>query len=156
MRARTLHQMCQRIWQSNTRDANDVRNFILSSSRFTRCISSTMGCILQTRISRCSHPFTGWVSFSVCASKLLAHSVRGGIRGIVILEVLRQIEIELGKRIPVQDFFDLIVGTRLVEITTRTTIIVPLLQLGTDRLFIAPGGSLLWELVSEIGQSTTL
>jgi patatin-like phospholipase/acyl hydrolase len=39
---------------------------------------------------------------------------RGGIRGIVILEVLRQIELELGKRIPIQDFFDLIVGTRLV------------------------------------------
>ena len=35
----------------------------------------------------------------------------GGIRGIVILEVLRAIEIELGKKIPIQNFFDLIVGT---------------------------------------------
>ncbi|KAF2650662.1 hypothetical protein K491DRAFT_697115 [Lophiostoma macrostomum CBS 122681] len=35
----------------------------------------------------------------------------GGIRGIAILETLRQVELELGKRIPVQDFFDLIVGT---------------------------------------------
>ncbi|KAF2736521.1 hypothetical protein EJ04DRAFT_462876 [Polyplosphaeria fusca] len=35
----------------------------------------------------------------------------GGIRGIVLLEVLRNIEEELGKCIPIQDFFDLIVGT---------------------------------------------
>lgn len=39
---------------------------------------------------------------------------RGGMRGIVILEILRQIQHELGGRILVQDFFDLIVGTRLV------------------------------------------
>ena len=37
---------------------------------------------------------------------------RGGIRGIVILEVLRAIERVLGGRIPIQNFFDLIVGTR--------------------------------------------
>lgn len=36
------------------------------------------------------------------------------MRGIVILEVLWSIERELGARIPIQDFFDLIVGTRLV------------------------------------------
>ncbi|KAJ8114147.1 hypothetical protein OPT61_g3904 [Boeremia exigua] len=35
----------------------------------------------------------------------------GGVRGIVILEVLRQIQQELGGRIQVQEFFDLIVGT---------------------------------------------
>ncbi|KAI4668760.1 uncharacterized protein J4E78_002588 [Alternaria triticimaculans] len=35
----------------------------------------------------------------------------GGIRGIVILEVLRQIQQELGDHIKVQEFFDLIVGT---------------------------------------------
>lgn len=35
----------------------------------------------------------------------------GGMRGIVILEVLRRIQHELGNRIPIQDFFDLIVGT---------------------------------------------
>lgn len=40
---------------------------------------------------------------------------RGGIRGIVILEVLRHIQEELGGHIPVQDFFDLIVGTRSVD-----------------------------------------
>jgi len=38
----------------------------------------------------------------------------GGIRGIVILEVLRALENELGSKIPIQNFFDLIVGTRLV------------------------------------------
>ena len=40
------------------------------------------------------------------------------MRGIVILEVLRQVQSELGK-IHVQDFFDLIVGTRLVSISCR-------------------------------------
>ncbi|CAO2647539.1 Nn.00g084610.m01.CDS01 [Neocucurbitaria sp. VM-36] len=35
----------------------------------------------------------------------------GGMRGIVILEVLRCIQSELGHHIPIQDFFDLIVGT---------------------------------------------
>ncbi|KAK3718817.1 hypothetical protein LTR37_004733 [Vermiconidia calcicola] len=35
----------------------------------------------------------------------------GGIRGIVELEVLRAIEQTLGGEIPIQDFFDLIVGT---------------------------------------------
>lgn len=38
--------------------------------------------------------------------------IRGGIRGIVELEVLRAIEQVLGGRIPIQAFFDLIVGTR--------------------------------------------
>ncbi|KAF2462522.1 FabD/lysophospholipase-like protein [Lindgomyces ingoldianus] len=36
----------------------------------------------------------------------------GGMRGIVILEVLLRIEKELGQKIPIMDFFDLIVGTR--------------------------------------------
>jgi hypothetical protein len=36
------------------------------------------------------------------------------MRGIVILEVLLQLEQELGGHIRIQDFFDLIVGTRLV------------------------------------------
>ncbi|KAH6886245.1 hypothetical protein B0T10DRAFT_490889 [Thelonectria olida] len=35
----------------------------------------------------------------------------GGIRGIVELEVLRHIEMELGGLVPIQSFFDLIVGT---------------------------------------------
>lgn len=39
---------------------------------------------------------------------------RGGIRGIIELAVLRTIERVLGDFIPVQNFFDLIVGTRYV------------------------------------------
>lgn len=35
----------------------------------------------------------------------------GGVRGIVQLEVLREIEQALGNFVPIQDFFDLIVGT---------------------------------------------
>ncbi len=38
---------------------------------------------------------------------------RGGIRGIVELEVLQQIQLALGG-VPIQCFIDLIVGTRLV------------------------------------------
>jgi patatin-like phospholipase/acyl hydrolase len=37
---------------------------------------------------------------------------RGGVRGIIELEVLRAIECSLGGKIPVQRFFDLIVGTK--------------------------------------------
>jgi hypothetical protein len=40
------------------------------------------------------------------------NSCSGGIRGIVELEVLRELEIYLGGHIPIQAFFDLIVGTR--------------------------------------------
>lgn len=40
------------------------------------------------------------------------------MRGIVILEVLRAIEQEFPRRIPVMNFFDLVVGTRLVTTTS--------------------------------------
>jgi patatin-like phospholipase/acyl hydrolase len=40
---------------------------------------------------------------------------RGGMRGIVILEVLNRVQNQLG-HIQIQEFFDLIVGTRLVGI----------------------------------------
>lgn len=38
--------------------------------------------------------------------------LRGGIRGIVELEVLRAIQKAVGEQIPIRAFFDLIVGTR--------------------------------------------
>jgi hypothetical protein len=37
---------------------------------------------------------------------------RGGVRAIVELEILQAIEEALGRHIPIQNFFDLIVGTR--------------------------------------------
>ena len=40
------------------------------------------------------------------------------MRGIVILEVLNRVQKQLG-HIQIQEFFDLIVGTRLVGIQTR-------------------------------------
>jgi patatin-like phospholipase/acyl hydrolase len=52
------------------------------------------------------------VSLALPCFQALADNGRGGMRGIVILEVLRQIEEELGRRIPVMNFFDLVVGTR--------------------------------------------
>lgn len=41
-----------------------------------------------------------------------SYVLRGGVRGIVELEVLRAIERALGGELPIQGFFDLIVGTR--------------------------------------------
>lgn len=37
---------------------------------------------------------------------------RGGMRGIVELEVLRAVERALGGKMSIQAFFDLIIGTR--------------------------------------------
>lgn len=37
------------------------------------------------------------------------------MRGILELEVLRAVELALGGKIPIQAFFDLIVGTRFVS-----------------------------------------
>ena len=41
-------------------------------------------------------------------------NLSGGVRGIIELEVLRAIESKLGNSLPIQAFFDLIVGTRYV------------------------------------------
>lgn len=46
---------------------------------------------------------------------------RGGIRGIVELEVLQGIEKALGGKLPIQCFFDLVVGTRFVILDDRKT-----------------------------------
>jgi len=42
----------------------------------------------------------------------LLTSYRGGVRGAVELEILKQIVKELGGAVNIQSFFDLIVGTR--------------------------------------------
>ncbi|UKZ79100.1 hypothetical protein TrVFT333_006850 [Trichoderma virens FT-333] len=39
------------------------------------------------------------------------YKVPGGVRGIIELVILREIEMELGDHLPIQSFFDLIVGT---------------------------------------------
>lgn len=44
--------------------------------------------------------------------KLALKSSSGGIRGIVELEVLQTLESMIGVKIPIHQFFDLIVGTR--------------------------------------------
>ena len=43
---------------------------------------------------------------------------RGGILGIVELEVLKAIEMKLPLNIPIRSFFDLIIGTRYVRGTS--------------------------------------
>jgi hypothetical protein len=61
----------------------------------------------------------GWVS--ICPPRrwllivhLLTAHFRGGIRGIVELEILRQIERAMGGKMRIQSFVDLIIGTRCV------------------------------------------
>jgi patatin-like phospholipase/acyl hydrolase len=39
-------------------------------------------------------------------------TLRGGIRAVIQLEILALIEQRIGLGIPIQEFFDLIVGTR--------------------------------------------
>ena len=62
-----------------------------------------------------SHLDARRVSFELVSLRTLLNvqiQLRGGIRGIVELEALRQIERVLGGRLNVLSFFDLIVGTR--------------------------------------------
>ena len=54
-----------------------------------------------------------WVSHQTsCFDTHTLNKTSGGIRGIVELKVLLEVEQELGGKIKIQDFFDLIVGTR--------------------------------------------
>lgn len=53
-----------------------------------------------------------WVRIIFLPTKRLLIGSSGGVRGIVELQVLKQIEQKLGGNIRIQDFFDLIVGTR--------------------------------------------
>lgn len=61
----------------------------------------------------CSRTHTRRVS-SIASKRIRLNMLtlhRGGVRGIVELEILRQLEKELGDLISIQSFFDLIVGT---------------------------------------------
>lgn len=57
---------------------------------------------------------SGWVWLYLLCTDLLLIAYSGGIRGIVELQVLREVERKLGGKIKIQDFFDLIVGTRFL------------------------------------------
>ena len=59
-------------------------------------------------------PIFRWVKFIKVHSRRFhqADRDRGGVRGIVELEVLKAIEKELPANIPITSFFELIVGTR--------------------------------------------
>ncbi len=69
---------------------------------------------IQARFCRREGFVLGWVRIIPLLVLLYTYIAfyRGGGRGIVELEVLRAIENALGGKIPVQRFFDLIVGTR--------------------------------------------
>lgn len=54
----------------------------------------------------------GYAIFLSSLVELMLMNPRGGMRGIVELESLRAIERVLGRGLPIQAFFDLIVGTR--------------------------------------------
>lgn len=72
---------------------------------------------------------------------LTNHHGRGGIRGLVELETLRQIEIALGGNLPIQAFFDLMVGTRFVFVFRAIMIrLGPLLTGSYLRIGYSTGG----------------
>lgn len=57
------------------------------------------------------------VSLSLLANLSTTNTrLRGGVRGIVELEVLKAIERALGGNLRIQSFFDLIIGTRYVTL----------------------------------------
>lgn len=61
----------------------------------------------------------GWVSFpSTRFHCKLTTFDRGGIRAIIELTILKMLEERIGLDIPIQEFFDLIVGTRWVGLLT--------------------------------------
>lgn len=45
---------------------------------------------------------------------LTIYTLSGGIRGIIQLKVLEALERKINLGVPIQDFFDLVVGTRYV------------------------------------------
>ncbi|KAF2758985.1 hypothetical protein EJ05DRAFT_499409 [Pseudovirgaria hyperparasitica] len=71
---------------------------------------SLAACPLHNRSMIFSTPWRIPIKAELAGVRILSLD-GGGIRGIVELEVLRQIEIALGGCIPIQEFFDLIVGT---------------------------------------------
>jgi len=50
--------------------------------------------------------------FAIPLAELTRSCISGGVRGIAELEILRLLHRALGGKIPLQEFFDLIVGTR--------------------------------------------
>ena len=83
----------------------------------------------------------GRVSAQHVSSLTILTRISGGIRGIVELQVLNEIERVLGGRIPIQHFFDLIVGTRSVFSTTLYSVDNALTML-SPMILLAPEASL--------------
>lgn len=78
----------------------------------------------------------------------------GGIRGIVELVVLREIEIALGREIPLRAFFDLIVGTR--SVLTLELVHLLLTIISTGGIIALAIGVKRWSLEKCIEQFTKL
>ena len=66
----------------------------------------------ETTFGRGAGSVSRWVRAFLLRTHLLLTKNSGGVRGIVELQVLLEIERNLGGKIRIQDFFDLIVGTR--------------------------------------------
>ncbi|KAK3328585.1 acyl transferase/acyl hydrolase/lysophospholipase [Cercophora scortea] len=76
-----------------------------SEMAITKC---PIGCLIQRRLY--GHPWLVHLKPASTGARVMSLD-GGGIRGIAELEVLLQIEQALGGKIPIQSFFDLIVGT---------------------------------------------
>ena len=74
-----------------------------------------MGREVETGSLWCSRSIIGWVSDSPGYQYMNGFANprnSGGVRGIIELEILKQIEVALGGRVNILSFFDLVVGTR--------------------------------------------
>lgn len=111
LRACYLFPMCAFVW------ATDFKNWI-----FPHILSASCSDPLGESGPNITEAAPGWstclvfgrVSAQPVFSITFLTRISGGIRGIVELQVLNEIEWVLGGHIPIQDFFDLIVGTRSV------------------------------------------
>ncbi|UKZ53308.1 hypothetical protein TrVGV298_007100 [Trichoderma virens] len=79
-----------------------VLNFIL----FMYDQWETTGIPMSGLFYRLAEPIASCVMLAATRDK-----TQGGVRGIIELVILREIEMELGDHLPIQSFFDLIVGT---------------------------------------------
>ena len=112
--------MRQRIWQTSQWTLEVILDRRMSAPQLQLHISRPSRCAFQAATCWPADPLSRRVSFHHEISGTLTELYSGGMRGIVILEVLRRVQKQLGGQIQFQEFFDLIVGTRWVYLFRPT------------------------------------
>lgn len=140
-----LLPMCAFVWTADIQ--NRIFSHILSAS-YRDSLGKSGPNITEAAPGWSTCLVFGRVSAQSVSSTTFLTQIRGGIRGIVELQVLNEIEWVLSGHIPIQDFFDLIVGTRSVFSVN----LFPAGNANATRPVIAPEVSLRLLLASRIGQ----